>query len=222
MLSCFIDSWLVGLLVAAPIGPVGILCIKKTLEFGFIGAVAIGIGVAFADSIYGLLMSTGMSIISSFVLEKSLYIKLIGGILLILIAAKDIYDTKFKYRYDQKKKKIGKLESVIQGFVLTLMNPVAILSFIGIYTNMGCYIVKFDYVFYVSIGVFAGSISWWMILGFIIVKAKKRLSNRWIERIRIISVSFLMLLALLLVFDSCSDLSTNSSNRTISIVTQAI
>ena len=65
-----LKAWLLGIAIAAPIGPIGMLCVNKTLEVGFIGACLVGLGAALADAVYGCVTAFGLNTISTFLLEN--------------------------------------------------------------------------------------------------------------------------------------------------------
>lgn len=71
-------AWMIGIAIAAPVGPIGMLCIKKTLELGIKGALLVGLGAAFADSVYGLIAALGLTAVSHIMISGSGALKLIG------------------------------------------------------------------------------------------------------------------------------------------------
>ncbi|MBP9764017.1 MAG: LysE family transporter [Gammaproteobacteria bacterium] len=81
---------MIGIAIAAPVGPIGMLCIRKTLELGLVGALAVGLGAAIADSVYGVIAVTGLTALSHFFLEKTVAIKIVGGLFLGYLAYKEI------------------------------------------------------------------------------------------------------------------------------------
>ena len=82
-------AWMIGIAIAAPVGPIGMLCIKKTLELGIKGALLVGLGAAFADSVYGLIAALGLTAVSHIMISGSGALKLIGGIFLLYLAYKE-------------------------------------------------------------------------------------------------------------------------------------
>ena len=86
VLFYFLKAWLIGISVAAPVGPIGMLCIRKTLEFGFMGAIAVGLAAALADSVYGLIAALSLTAILHFLLINIVIIKILDGIFLLYLA----------------------------------------------------------------------------------------------------------------------------------------
>ena len=185
MFLCFLKAWIVGLAIAAPVGPIGMLCIKKTLELGFIGAILVGLGAAVADSCYGLVAAFGLSVLSNFLLEKALFIKIIGGIFLLYLAYKEGRSANVGSAVVLKSK--GKIKIIIEVFFLTITNPMTILSFLSIFASIRGDFVSIQDSLVMVFGIFLGSMSWWLLLGRIIVKIQHKLPEIWLERMKYIS-----------------------------------
>ncbi len=184
------EAWLIGLAIAAPVGPIGMLCIRKTLELGLIGAIAVGLGAALADSVYGLVAALGLTAVSHFLLEKAIYIKLVGGAFLLYLAYKEL-----KVKPTTKLASIGKSKHmsrlVTEVFFLTLTNPATILTFIGIFAGIGGGDVSTTEMMLLVMGIFLGSMTWWLFLGTLIVKIKHKLPEGWFHHIRTLSAIIL-------------------------------
>lgn len=184
------EAWMIGVAIAALVGPISLLFIRKTLEIGLWGAIAVGLGAALADGVYGIVAATGLTAVSHFVLEKETYIKLIGGLFLLYLAYTEITNKPNKSGLTlDKNKKISGLMSTV--FFLTLTNPVTILSFVGIFASIGGGATSILEMLLMVIGVFLGSLSWWLILGTIIIKIKHKLPEIWINRIHYASALIL-------------------------------
>jgi putative LysE/RhtB family amino acid efflux pump len=188
-ITYLIEAWIIGVAIAAPVGPIGMLCIRKTLEIGMVGAIAVGLGAALADSVYGLIAATGLSAISSFLLAQTTYIKLIGGAFLLYLAYTEIVANPSSSAANVGKKKTSRL--IAEVFVLTLTNPATILSFIGIFASIGGGATSATLMALMVFGIFLGSMTWWLILGTIIIHIKHKLPELWIHRIRYVSALIL-------------------------------
>jgi putative LysE/RhtB family amino acid efflux pump len=190
VLLYFIKSLIIGVAIAAPVGPIGMLCIRKTLELGFIGAIAVGIGAALADSIYGLVAATGLTIISQFLIEHAVIIKIVGGIFLLYLAFRELTVANASVAVSNTNKEFTKLAIAV--FFLTLTNPMTILSFIGIFASIGGESsISITESIVMVIGIFVGSMLWWMILGASITKAKRYFSERHLNWIKYFAASIL-------------------------------
>lgn len=159
---------ILGFSIAAPVGPIGLLCMNKTLANGKLSGFLSGVGAASADMIYGAIAAFGLTAISGFLLKQAFYIKLFGGLFLCylgiatFIAAKKQQDK----NYDSK----GLLNDYLSTFILTITNPMTIISFTAVFASLG--IVTEDKGFlnsaFLVLGVFAGSALWWLLLSYIV------------------------------------------------------
>lgn len=190
MITHFLQAWLIGVAIAAPVGPIGMLCIRKTLETGLAGAIAVGLGAALADGVYGLIAALGLTAISHFLLEQSAYIKLLGGILLLYLAYSELAQGAALASEATPIKKSSR-RLTLSVFFLTLTNPATILSFIGIFASIGGGSASLLEMFLLVVGVFIGSMSWWLILGSVIVVIRHKLPKSWLDRIRYGSAALL-------------------------------
>lgn len=184
-----IKSWMIGIAIAAPVGPIGMLCIRKTLELGFIGAVLVGLGAALADSVYGLVAALGLSAISHFLLAKAVMIKIIGGVFLLYLAYKEVKNLPRSKSTAIKSRASFALFAEV--FFLTVTNPVTILSFIGIFASITGEPTSSIESSSMVLGIFLGSMTWWLILGGIITKIKHQLPEIWLHRIKYLSAAML-------------------------------
>lgn len=157
-----LNGMLLGFSIAAPVGPIGILCLRKTLtqgrSFGFVA----GLGAASADAVYGSMAALGLTVISHFLIRYSPWVQLLGAIFLLYLAY-----TTFRSPVTQATEadiaKTNYLKTFITTFFLTLTNPLTILSFIGIFAGMNIASGSVSSV-YLIVGVFLGSAAWWLIL----------------------------------------------------------
>jgi putative LysE/RhtB family amino acid efflux pump len=190
LISYLLKAWIIGIAIAAPVGPIGMLCIRTTLEMGLKGALWVGLGAVLADGCYGLIAVFGLSTITQVLLQKVIFIKIIGGILLLYLAYKEL-KTKAPIHKNLKSHKTGlKLVSTI--FFLTLTNPMTILSFIGIFASLsGAHTTGLESLCMVF-GICLGSMSWWLILGNIVVRIKHHLPDLWLHRIKYVSALILI------------------------------
>lgn len=176
---------MIGIAIAAPVGPIGMLCITKTLEVGIKGALLVGLGAALADSAYGLIAALGVTAISHIMIAGDTYLKLIGGIFLLYLAYKEA-----KSKPSNKEAQVNgknQLRLVAEVFFLTITNPMTILSFVGIFASIGTGSSSTLESTAMVAGIFLGSMTWWYILGATISKIKHKLPKIWRERIKWIS-----------------------------------
>lgn len=179
-----------GLAVAAPIGPVGLLCMRKTLEFGLMGTVAVAVGTALADAIYASIAAFGLVAVSELLLEQATYFKIVGGLLLFGLALKEYY-SKNPIIENAKVSKKSFFSLIIATFFLTLCNPIGIVSFIALFAMLGENLLSMNNASLMVLGVFIGSVAWFLILGRVISRAQHLLPENFVRSIRKISAIIL-------------------------------
>lgn len=187
MLLIFIKGFIIGLAIAAPVGPIGVLCIHRSLQQGFkIGAMT-GIGAAFADSLYGFIAAFGLTSISTFLIAQQFWIRLVGGLFLLYLGIKFFF-TKSSYQ-QRNKRESSSLHAFITTFFLTVTNPATILSFVAIFAGLGIGTIQTNYLqaWLLVLGVLIGSAMWWLILSamiaFVLRHRLNILSLRTINRL---------------------------------------
>ncbi len=191
ILSYLLESWLIGFAIAAILGPIGVLCIRKTLELGLHGGLSVGVGAALGDAAYGMIAGAGITWISNFLLEKILIIKILGGIFLIYLGVKECFHSpSLTSSITSRRKKFFSLAS--QTFFLTLANPLTIISFIAVFASIGGKHISLEESIWMVIGIFLGSMTWWIILSNLVATTKKYLSDAWLHRIKYVSAFILI------------------------------
>jgi threonine/homoserine/homoserine lactone efflux protein len=164
-LSLFSKGLLIGFAIAAPVGPIGILCIRRSIAEGRIYGFISGLGAASADAIYGAIAAFGLTIISSFIIEQYVWLRLVGGLFLLYLGVRTFFAT------PANEEMVGEGETLLGAFgstfVLTLTNPLTILSFAAIYSGLGLAGQSGGLEAVIMVlGVFCGSAAWWFILSF--------------------------------------------------------
>ena len=182
--------WLRGLLIgfsiAAPVGAIGVLCIRRTLAEGRGVGLASGLGAATADALYGCVAGFGVTAISNFLVSQQLALRLFGGIFLCYLGIKT-----FLSRPSGQPAATsggGLARAYASTFVLTLANPMTILSFAAIFAGLGLGNTGGSYGAAASLvaGVFMGSAAWWLLLSSAVALLRGRLTVdglQWINRI---------------------------------------
>ncbi|WP_141433540.1 LysE family translocator [Bacillus sp. 03113] len=177
---------ILGFSIAAPVGPIGLLCIRRTLAQGQIYGVVSGIGVAAADALYGLIAGYGLTFISNFLIEQQFWLRLGGGIFLCYFGFKIFRSKASAQSVSNDRKSI--FDAFTSIFFLTMTNPMTILSFIGIFAGLGISNSQVNH-FTPSIlvlGVFFGSALWWILLCSVVSLIQKHLNTAmllWINRL---------------------------------------
>ena len=165
MVSLFLKGLVIGFAIAAPVGPIGILCIQRSLRDGFKVGLMTGMGAALADGAYGLVAGFGLTAVSSLLVAHQFWIQLIGGLFLLYLGVKLLL-TPPRERSGAGKSDRSPWHACITTFFLTLTNPMTILSFVAIFAGLGLGSTNTDYthaVFLVA-GIILGSAIWWLFL----------------------------------------------------------
>lgn len=192
MILLFIKGFLMGLAIAAPVGPIGALCISRTLNLGFRAGLFTGLGAATADAVYGLIAALGLLAISKILLSAQHGVQLIGGAFLIYLGVKlFISKTQTQEKSDGEKRLLSMFAST---FFLTLMNPATILSFLAIFSSVNLNLHSMNHLtaFTMVLGVFLGSATWWFFLAGCIASIHHRLSQNNLNRINQASGLFIL------------------------------
>lgn len=159
MLSTLIKGLIIGFSIAAPVGPIGILCIHRSLKEGHLSGFITGMGAASADAIYGGIAAFSLTFISQFLLQHKFAIQLCGGVFLVYLGLKTFFARTTKDNILEKSQR-NLLNIYDTTFFLTLTNPMTILSFIGIFVGLGLGTSYANYFLASSlvVGVFFGSL----------------------------------------------------------------
>jgi threonine/homoserine/homoserine lactone efflux protein len=181
-----IKGLIIGLSISVPVGPIGILCIRRTLSRGRMVGFLSGLGAATADGLYGAIAGFGLTFLVDFLIGKQIWLRLIGGTLLCILGAK----TFLSKPAEQGTPVDGnnRWHAYLSTFFLTLTNPLTILFFVAVFAGLGVGSEGGHYLLagILVSGVFVGSAMWWLILcGFTGLLQKllnpKRL--QWLNRI---------------------------------------
>jgi threonine/homoserine/homoserine lactone efflux protein len=188
----FLKSFLLGLSIAAPLGPIGLLCIRYAITFGFKYGLSVGLGAALADAFYGVLMASGMGFVALFLSKFIIFIKVVGGLLLIYLAVIEWKSRKNKPNESSATKGKDLMQITLSVFLLTLSNPLTLLFFLGVFSSSLGKTYSFVDIVSVVLGIFLGSLSWWIFLSKICSMSKKFLSLNMMIWIKNISIFILL------------------------------
>jgi threonine/homoserine/homoserine lactone efflux protein len=191
----------VGLSIAAPVGPIGVLCIRRTLAEGRLAGLVSGLGAATADAFYGLVGALGLTFVSGFLLRQQTWLRLVGGLFLLVLGARIFLAGASDAAARAPDAGGGLLAAYTSTLVLTLTNPITILFFAGIFAGLGL-AGRGDYGAAVLLvtGVFLGSALWWVTLSGVVSLLRARFNARalrWVNRVSGIVVAGFGVAALL-------------------------
>ncbi len=163
---------IIGVAVAAPIGPVNIICLQRTLKLGIAAGLITGLGAAIGDAIFSAIAAFGLSVLETAFLQQGWWLRAAGGVIMAVFA---VYIWRADPHLDDEAATVkagngAPLRSALATFLLTITNPITILGFAGIFaaggfSNMGiANATLLTNGFFMIGGVFAGSVIWWLIL----------------------------------------------------------
>lgn len=182
-IDAFLKAMLLGLSIAAPVGPIGVLCIRRTLAHGRLTGLVSGLGAATADAIYGLIGGLGLAALSAILVEQRDALQLIGGAFLSALGLRTLLTPGYSAEAADASPARGLFGAYASTLALTLTNPMTILSFAAIFAGLGA--AGAGGVPALVAGVFAGSALWWLALSGIVGLLHGRLSPRaltWVNR----------------------------------------
>jgi threonine/homoserine/homoserine lactone efflux protein len=165
----FLRGLIIGFSIAAPVGPIGILAIRRTLAIGWSAGLLTGLGAATADAIYGCIAGFGLTAISGFLISSSFWLRLLGGLFLCYLGIKTILTPAAAQKLSEGNpadRNLAHLSMYASTVFLTLTNPMTILSFAAVFVGLGLATAGSDYLTaaILVLGVFSGSAIWWLLL----------------------------------------------------------
>jgi threonine/homoserine/homoserine lactone efflux protein len=176
MLLFFIRGLIVGFVICAPGGPVGLLCVRRALMDGRLAGMAAVLGASTVDAVYCAIAGLGMSYLSNFLTNEHLYLRIAGGLILILVGLRIFFAPPSEKTPETKGH--GLFPSFISSFFLMLANPMPILVFTATLTALGVHGWKDAYLATSALvaGVFVGSALWAPILAATVAYFKPQIS----------------------------------------------
>ncbi len=164
MIWMLIKGIILGFSIAAPVGPIGVLCIRRTLASGRAVGLVTGLGAASADAVYGAIAGFGLTYIAHFLVSQEAGLRWVGGGFLLYLGIK-IFLSKARTVTPETDFN-GLVSAYVSTFFLTLTNPMTILSFTALFAGIGLANRPGDYgtATMLVLGVFIGSALWWLIL----------------------------------------------------------
>ncbi len=206
MLLFFIKGLIVGIAVSAPMGPIGVLCVQKTVNKGKKKGFYSGLGAATADTFYAIITAFGLTYITNFLLIHQLYFEIIGITVLLILGLKMFFSNPVKqYKVSQRKQKKGFFSDYISTFFLTISNPLTIIFYGTAYAALGLIgdSGSEGSSYLLIAGIFSGATLWWYFLTSMvnIHRHKFRLKIIWhINRVSGIAIIILSCIAIIHFF----------------------
>ncbi len=190
------------MMVSVPIGPVGVVCIQRTINRGLKSGVFTGLGAASADTFYAIIASCGLGFIFNFIQKQIYWIQVFGAIILILIAIKIFYSNPAVEVRNNKNKKVKPMGEFLSIFFITLSNPTVFFIFIALLAGLKVFNGKINYLsgLFVITSIFAGAMLWWYLLSSLVNKFRNRIKLKniwWLNKIMAIVVFIFAIIILI-------------------------
>lgn len=181
--ALLLRGFLIGISIAAPVGPIGVLCIRRTLSNGKLTGFLSGMGAASADMVYGAVAAFGLTVVSNLLVENAFWLHIVGGVFLLYLGIKTFLEKPADHAAQASQS--GYFSAYLSTFFLTITNPMTILSFAAIFAGT-MLTEKTSSPLVLVLGVFLGSAAWWLTLSLGVGWMRDRLTAvhmAWINRI---------------------------------------
>ncbi|MFC5528289.1 LysE/ArgO family amino acid transporter [Cohnella yongneupensis] len=184
------QGFILGLSIAAPVGPIGLLCIRRTLTNGITHGFVSGIGAASADALYGCVAAFGLTFATQFLIKQAEWLHFLGAIFLLYIAYRTFTSNVAKEEAHTRAGN-GYRRAYGSTLLLTLTNPMSIISFLGLFAGMNIHQGTDSSVLLV-VGVFFGSAAWWLLLSSIVGSLRRMISESAMRAVNYASAIILL------------------------------
>ena len=167
LLIFLLKGIVVGVVIAVPVGPVGVLCVRRTIFEGKLAGFISGLGAATGDAMFGLLAAFGLTFIADLLIGYQQWLRIAGGCYLLYVGSSAMLTRpEMKPRTDRDAE--GLLRDYLSTFALTLTNPITILVFLGIFSAIGLSgdEATLERAAILVLGVWLGSLIWWLAVSF--------------------------------------------------------
>lgn len=194
-MNIFFKGLMLGFSIAAPVGPIGVLCIQRTLRYGRLAGIASGLGAALADAFYGMVVVVGLTSLTQCLLTNQKLLALFGGLFLIYLGVKTLLQ-KSPSLTDHTMQATTLTHNFLSTFALTLTNPMTMLAFAAMLTSISVYTTTQGTLLTNSLfvsGVFIGSMLWWIFLALITGSLRSMMNQKLHAIINYISGSIICL-----------------------------
>jgi threonine/homoserine/homoserine lactone efflux protein len=186
VLPVILKGIVLGFSIAAPVGPIGILCIRRTISEGRLSGFVSGLGAATADGLYGCVAAFGLTFISSFLVSQQFWLRLVGGLFLGYLGMRTLLARPTEQTTATNSQ--GILGAYLSTFFLTITNPMTILSFAAVFAGLGLAASNSSYGMAGNLvfGVVLGSALWWLCLSGIVSIFRQKFNTTgliWVNRI---------------------------------------
>jgi len=185
--SLLVRGLVLGFTIAAAVGPISLLVIRRTLADGRVVGLVSGLGVATADATYGAIAAFGLTALSNVLVEWRRALAIVGGAFLLWLAWRTLRAVPGDAVAEPNGLGRGLPAAYLSTLGLTLANPMTILSFAALFVGLGVRVGTTGGAAVLTIGVFGGSAAWWVVLTEVVGALRARITPRWLRRINVVS-----------------------------------
>ena len=215
MLVTLLKGFIVGLGASIPLGPLGVLCVQKTLSKGRNSGFITGLGASFSDTLYAAISLLGLAFIENLIDKNKDIVMIIGGAIIIYIGIRIFFTNPIKQiRHKNTNKK--HVQDFIEAFLMTVTNPGAIFLILGLLAAVGININDNEVrpsVVVILLGVFMGTVTWWFTLSTGINVFRKKFRIRQLVMINRVSGAIMGVLGVIAMFDGIIEVVLKLLNR---------
>jgi threonine/homoserine/homoserine lactone efflux protein len=182
-------GFVLGFSIAAVLGPIGVLCIRRTLASGFLNGLLSGLGAATADAAYASIAAFGVTAVATTLVHQRTWLRLVGGAFLVYLGVRTVRSAPARTSAGENgTRPLGLLTAYVSTLALTLSNPTTVLSFVGLFAGLGLGAVD-DALAGVGLvlGVFVCSAAWWLLLAGLVSRLRARLTPSIFRAINVAS-----------------------------------
>lgn len=198
MLDYILKGFFIGLLVSVPVGPIGVLCIQRTLNKGKWYGIISGLGATTSDLIYSLIAAFCLSFVESFIEEYKMVIQLVASFVVLLFGIYIFRSNPVRQLSVQKRSKSNYFGAYVSAFALCITNPLILLLFIGFFARFSFFAPQdsFEYVTIGLLSILVGAFSWWLFLNSVVDIFRKKINVRGLWFVNKITGSLIIVLSL--------------------------
>jgi threonine/homoserine/homoserine lactone efflux protein len=186
LLAFLLKGIVVGVVIAVPVGPVGVMCVRRTIFEGRLAGLVSGLGAATTDAVFGIIAGFGLTVVSDWLIDYQQWLRDAGGCYLLCIGGW-AFAAEPPAEVESERDPESLLADFVSTFVLAVTNPITVLAFLGIFTAIGLSGTQatFGRASILVLGVWCGSLLWWLMLSFGVGGVRHSIEPRhlgWISR----------------------------------------
>jgi len=202
LLKFWLEGIIIGVLASAPLGPIGILVIQRTLNHGRTTGFYSGLGAALSDLVYAAFAGFGMALIVGIIKQHEVWVKLVGAIILFLLGIFIFFSHPERQAVKKLNQRINPFKHIAGTFAIGISNPHIMLFHVAMFSGFGIVFShkNLDEVFFVLLGVTMGCLLWWFSLSWLIDLFRARFSVKillWFNRIAGVAIILFVIIYML-------------------------